>query len=141
MDMTLQRGQPGFYSIPGELFIQQQHAAFTLENLADAIPSGSYKIALYPSPSWRRIMPLLENVPGRTYIEIHPANLASELKGCIAVGQIQDLAEEEILFSDTAFLALFPAIEAAVEAEGCWITILEPLTNAEEVQDAACGES
>lgn len=50
------------------------------------IPSGSYEFEKYFSPKhgfwvWEAL-----NVPGRQDIEIHPANLSSELLGCIGVG-------------------------------------------------------
>lgn len=50
------------------------------------IPIGTYEVNTYFSPKhgfnvWR-----LANVPQRNEIEIHPANLASELLGCIGVG-------------------------------------------------------
>lgn len=50
------------------------------------IPEGTYPIITYYSPHNKREVPLLENVPGRSMIEIHPANHVSELLGCIAPG-------------------------------------------------------
>lgn len=58
------------------------------------IPPGRYRLSLYSSPRWARDVPLLEKVPGRTYIEIHPSNYAIRpsdghclLEGCIALGK------------------------------------------------------
>jgi hypothetical protein len=117
MELILQRGIPGVVSQPGELFIQNTHAAYTLENLADHIPAGRYKVTLYPSPHFKRLM------LGRTDILIHWGNHASDYRGCIGVGEMRDLSTEEIFNTVKAFSALFPAIEAAVENEGCWITL------------------
>lgn len=54
------------------------------------IPAGRYPVRLFRSPARNRAVGgkvfLLENVPGRNMIEIHTANVASELEGCIAVG-------------------------------------------------------
>ena len=50
-----------------------------------AIPRGRYEVELYNSPK-HGMVPLLKNVPGFKYIEIHKANRAEELLGCIAVG-------------------------------------------------------
>lgn len=49
------------------------------------ISSGTYQVEPYASPKHGDVWQVM-NVPGRSNIEIHPANLASELLGCIAVG-------------------------------------------------------
>lgn len=58
----------------------------TLERDDTVIPPGTYKITLYDSPKFKRKVPLL-HVPGREFIEIHPANWEYQLEGCIAVGE------------------------------------------------------
>ena len=50
------------------------------------IPPGKYKWKRYLSPHRGFEVILLENVPGRNFIEIHPANYVSQLRGCIAPG-------------------------------------------------------
>lgn len=57
------------------------------------IPAGRYSMRLYNSPRWAKDVPLLQNVPGRSLIEIHPSNYAIRpsdgkclLEGCIALG-------------------------------------------------------
>ena len=49
------------------------------------IPAGTYDFARYVSPKHGSVW-MAHNVPGRSAIEIHPANLADELLGCIGVG-------------------------------------------------------
>lgn len=49
------------------------------------IPEGVYSASRYNSPS-RGPVWQLNQVPGRSYIQIHPANIADELEGCIALG-------------------------------------------------------
>ena len=71
-------------------------------------------------------MPLLRNVPGRSYIEIHFGNVPCCSDGCILVGEMQDEETGEVFNSQKAFLALFAAIDAAVVAEGCTITVKDP---------------
>jgi len=55
-------------------------------NGVSCIPEGTYRFVSYNSPTKGGVW-LGQNVPGRSEIEIHSANLASELEGCIAVGQ------------------------------------------------------
>ena len=50
-----------------------------------AIPRGRYEVELYQSPK-HGLVPLLRDVPGFKYIEIHKANRAEDLLGCIGVG-------------------------------------------------------
>ena len=49
------------------------------------IPIGYYNVEKYNSPKHGDVWQIM-NVPNRSNIEIHPANLASELLGCIGVG-------------------------------------------------------
>ena len=57
------------------------------------IPQGRYKLRPYLSPRFGFTVPLLQDVPNRTMIEIHPSNYAIrpqddvvQLEGCIALG-------------------------------------------------------
>lgn len=49
------------------------------------IPEGVYSASRYNSPVRGEVWQL-NNVPGRSYIQIHPANIMDELEGCIALG-------------------------------------------------------
>lgn len=51
------------------------------------IPCGTYMVKKTFSPSFKKDLYEILNVPGRSGIRIHPANYAAQLKGCIAVGQ------------------------------------------------------
>jgi hypothetical protein len=125
MQMIVKRGQRGPLVISGEMFIQDTHACYTLENLSDAIPAGTYRVTIYESPKFGRPMPLLLNVPERSFIEIHWGTYPRNYKGCIGVGQMRDLSTGEIFNTRVAFDSLFQAIQAAVDAEGCAITIVD----------------
>jgi len=62
----------------------------TLENHLLNIPSGTYKVTLYDSPEWGYKVPILHDVPGREFIEIHKGNWETNSKGCILVGMERD---------------------------------------------------
>ena len=51
-----------------------------------AIPTGRYRITIYQSPRRGDTCILLNAVEGFSGVEIHAANHAEELRGCIAVG-------------------------------------------------------
>lgn len=122
----------------GEITIDGVWAAWTLECPETkypapyhCIPAGTYKITLYPSPKFGRLMPLLMDVPGCPYPEIHYGNYPLNYEGCIGVGTMR--SEDAIWNTREKFDVLFPRIEAAVKGEGCDIQILDLL--APEPQD------
>lgn len=51
-----------------------------------AIPTGEYEVTLSYSPKFKRIMPIVMDVPGWSGVRIHAANKATQLAGCIAPG-------------------------------------------------------
>lgn len=87
----------------GVLFVDGKFQFFTLENNDKKIPVGDYPISFYSSPKFGLTVPLL-NVPGHSFIEIHPANYPYELEGCIAVGVSK--TDELLSESRKAFFAL-----------------------------------
>jgi hypothetical protein len=58
----------------------------TLENAQKAIPEGRYKLVTSYMSTFKRDYVLLEDVPGRSAIFIHPGNTAKDSKGCILPG-------------------------------------------------------
>lgn len=60
-----------------------------LSNASDVscIPGGTYTCRLTYSPRFGMSLYLVENVPDRFGVRIHPANLARQLNGCIALGR------------------------------------------------------
>ena len=123
MNLLVTRGAPIGAALPGEMTCDGVRACYTLERAGVQIPEGTYQVVLYNSPHFGREMPLLLNVPGRTFIELHTGNVPGASDGCIIVGQVQDPSTGELFNSTPAFLALFQAIEGAVEHEGCTITV------------------
>ncbi len=51
-----------------------------------AIPSGVYEFIMSYSPHFKRVLPLLLNVPNFTSIEIHNGTTDVDTRGCILVG-------------------------------------------------------
>lgn len=82
----------------GTLTLRDKHGSkvfecFTLELpwlnnqvAASSIPKGEYRLLHRRSPKYGDHLHVLD-VPGRSYILIHPANFVSQLRGCIAVGE------------------------------------------------------
>jgi len=51
-----------------------------------AIPTGKYQIVMTYSSKFKKVMPLLLNVPGFAGIRIHSGNTADDTEGCIITG-------------------------------------------------------
>ena len=79
----------------GKLYIDGIYFADTLEDKVrdikikdkTAIPCGTYKVQITYSNRFKKMMPLLLNVPGFEGIRIHNGNSESDTSGCILVGQ------------------------------------------------------
>ena len=52
-----------------------------------AIPIGSYRITWTYSPRFKKMLPLLNDVPGYDGIRIHSGNKAKDTEGCILCGR------------------------------------------------------
>ncbi len=70
------------------------------------------------SPHFGFVTPHL-TVPGRTYIEIHPANYPAQLEGCLAVGSSID--NDTLDNSRAAFDRLMPLLPHKFT-----VTIIDP---------------
>jgi Family of unknown function (DUF5675) len=100
----------------GEFFVDGVHFCWTIERPLTttdgspvAIPPGTYAIQMLFSPHFNMIVPHLINVPGRTEIEIHPANYPTDVKGCIGVGFIKEV--NAVGHSQAAFHALMSKLD------------------------------
>jgi hypothetical protein len=58
-----------------------------------AIPAGTYQIDLTYSNRFKKILPLLESVPGFDGIRIHPGNTAVDTHGCLLVGKNTEIGK------------------------------------------------
>ncbi len=65
----------------------------TLENADYIIPALVYKVQVTQSPKFRRLLPCLVQVPGRSGIRVHRGTKPEHSKGCIIVSA----ANEQIL--------------------------------------------
>ena len=87
MELVLKRVDKAEDAMIGELYVDGAFECWTLERTDKLIPTGTYRVELYDSPKNGRVVPQLLNVVGRKNIQIHIANYARELEGCIAVGK------------------------------------------------------
>ena len=57
----------------------------TLENADYLVPALIYKVQVTQSPRFKRLLPILIQVPGRSGIRFHRGSLPEHSKGCILV--------------------------------------------------------
>lgn len=130
MDLRLMRQASDSFCTIGELFVDGQHEAFTLEDVErqvkvpgeTAIPRGRYEVVVTFSPHFRKMLPLLLAVPHFEGVRIHSGNVAADTEGCILVGHSR--AHDSIQDSRIAMAALQPKIAGAIgRGEQVWITV------------------
>jgi len=94
MKLLLKRIHRTNNSTIGELFIDGKFECYTLEDIErdvkvkseTAIDKGTYKVILSMSNRFKKVMPLLLNVPKFEGIRIHSGNTNHDTEGCILVG-------------------------------------------------------
>ena len=59
------------------------HVLPTLENAEFIIPKGKYELKMTWSPRFKKMMPLVDGVKGRSGIRIHTGTIPEHSKGCI----------------------------------------------------------
>jgi hypothetical protein len=119
MLITVKRLYRGDNSVIGELSIDGIFECFTLEDLErpvkikgeTAIPKGTYKVIINESNRFKRLLPLLLNVPGFEGVRIHSGNTNHNTEGCILVGQSRN--KDFIGQSRKAFEKLFKKMQKA----------------------------
>jgi hypothetical protein len=93
------------YTDDGERFLETLELPWRdNERGVSCIPDGLYSCRYLFSPSRKRKVYWLENVPGREAVQIHIGNFTSDIRGCILVGLRRD--GNAVLDSRKAFAKL-----------------------------------
>lgn len=125
MELTLNRIFLGSSATIGELYVDREHIADTLEDRVrpegekvygkTAIPEGTYEMVLSYSPRFKKILPEILNVPNFTGIRIHCGNSSADSSGCILVGTWDGEKEDWISDSKIAFNELMSLLQKAAD--------------------------
>lgn len=125
MKLTLNRIFLGSSATIGELYVDGEHIADTLEDRVrpegekvygkTAIPEGTYEMVLSYSPRFKKILPEILNVPNFTGIRIHCGNSSADSSGCILVGTWDGEKEDWVSDSKVAFNKLMSLLQKAAD--------------------------
>jgi len=147
MNLVLQRILHTPHSTTGQLSIDGSPFCVTLEppttpdpqgNGFVCVVAGTFKLTIRWSDEFQKPTPHVENVPGRTVIELHVGNWPRDSKGCGLVGKDFDDQPDYVSQSAVTFTALMNRLYAgstltnpdAPEIQQVWdvgtITYLEP---------------
>lgn len=121
MKIDIKRLHKCEYSTIGELTIDGLWECYTLEDVErdvkikgeTAIPKGTYKVIINQSNRFKRLLPLLLDVPGFEGVRIHSGNTNHDTEGCILVGRTR--SDDFIGQSRKAFDSLFKKMNKAKE--------------------------
>ena len=92
--ITLKRSRPTGKAVRGTMPIpftqrpvndkpEQDAVLDTLENADFIIPAGTYPLERTWSPKFRKLLPIVQNVPDREGIRIHRGTIPEHSTGCI----------------------------------------------------------
>jgi len=107
----------------GRMYINGEFECFTVEDAIravkiqnkTAIPKGTYNVIMTMSTRFKKMMPLLENVPNFTGVRIHAGNSSKDTEGCIIVGALNDSMDDDFVgASKVAVSRLYPKIVDAL---------------------------
>jgi len=126
MEIKIKRLHRTEHSTIGELSIDGVFECFTLEDKErevkikgeTAIAKGTYQVIINRSNRFKKLLPLLLNVPNFEGIRIHSGNSNHDTEGCILVGRTR--SQDFIGQSRKAFDKLFKKMQ---KAENITITI------------------
>ena len=85
MYIRLIRNKPQGNAIIGRLVINGRWFCNTLERKGVEIPALCYHVAVTQSPRFKRLLPIVQNVPQRSGIRIHRGSKPEHSSGCVLV--------------------------------------------------------
>lgn len=86
-----------------------------------AIPTGRYEVTWTYSPKFKKMLPLINDVPGFLGIRIHNGNTAAHTNGCPLLGENKVVGK--VINSISTCSRILPKIQKACQNGKVYITI------------------
>ena len=101
MYIKLIRNQPQGTAITGRLVIDGRYFCDTMERVGYQIPALCYPVRVTHSPKFKRLLPIVQNVPQRSGIRFHRGTKPQHSTGCILLPDLETENKFTNLLLDT----------------------------------------
>lgn len=88
-----------------------------------AIPYGRYEVGISYSNRFKKLMPIIFNVPGFSGIRIHSGNTEEDTEGCPLVGLSR--STDTVLQSRIAYSRFFEWLQKTLKTEKVWLNVVK----------------
>ena len=97
MYLQLIRNNPQASAITGRLIINGRWFCNTLERVGYQIPAICYPVRVTQSPRFKRLLPIVQNVPQRSGIRFHRGTQPQHTTGCILISADKEKALTDLI--------------------------------------------
>ncbi len=97
MYLQLIRNNPQASAITGRLVINGRFFCNTLERVGYQIPAICYPVRVTQSPRFKRLLPIVQNVPQRSGIRFHVGKQPKHSTGCILIPADKEKALTDLI--------------------------------------------
>ena len=97
MYIHLYRNAPKASAITGRLVINGRFFCNTMERMGYQIPAICYPIRVTQSPRFKRLLPIVQNVPQRSGIRFHRGTKPQHSTGCILIPADKEKALTDLI--------------------------------------------
>lgn len=97
MYLQLIRNNPQASAITGRLVINGRWFCNTLERVGYQIPAICYPVRVTQSPRFKRLLPIVQNVPQRSGIRFHRGTKPQHSTGCILIPADKEKALTDLI--------------------------------------------
>ena len=119
MYIRLIRNHPQASAITGRLIINGRWFCNTLERVGYQIPALCYHVAVTMSPKFRRLLPIVQNVPQRSGIRFHRGTKPQHSTGCILVVADNPSRSRELIRAEVVENNVVEVVDSNNPIVGC----------------------
>jgi hypothetical protein len=119
MYLELIRNKPHGSAITGRLVIDGRWFCDTLERVGYQILPLCYHVAVTKSPKFKRLLPLVQNIPERSGIRFHRGSKPEHSTGCIILVADNPCRSRELIRAEVVENKVVDVVDSNIPAVGC----------------------